>query len=554
MKPHARSLLVYMYKLIHPYWKMVLFGVAMGAINSISAVYLISIITRQLHGEEITLSVLVQFAAIFVLMLATEMASGVGTGLVGQNVISDMRKYLSSKVLAASIQELEGIQSPRIMAVLERDVTTLSGFSRGISYLIVATCEVLGGTIYLIHISIPMFIVSITVWSANYLLTLRVIRNAYSSLSAERKIYDDLQILYCALIDGAKELKLSRERRSQLFDSQLLVTIDRLRDLSNHCFTRFVASGALDNASFFIIAGAIIVFAQMFVDSQTNISGFVLTLLYLRSPLGTIVRSLPMSARAAVSCEAIRQLSEQLNGLEADLAEPADNSSFGELEQLELRSVSYLFSPVINPKPFRLGPIDLMINSGEVLFITGENGSGKTTLVKLILGLYPPTMGEIRFNGKVVTKNNRDNYRQKFSAIFFDFYLFKELIVTDEVSLTMARSYLERLELAHKVTVDSGLFSTVELSAGQRKRLALIGTFLEQRQIIVFDEWAAEQDPTFRRIFYTEILHNLKQQGKTLIVVSHDDRYFEAADRIIHIHNGRISVNTPQPKARRPNK
>jgi len=119
-------------------------------------------------------------------------------------------------------------------------------------------------------------------------------------------------------------------------------------------------------------------------------------------------------------------------------------------------------------------------------------------------------------------------------------YLFDDLILADEQASEAVRHYLERLDIAHKVNVEAGVFSTTDLSAGQRKRLALIGTYLEQRPVIVFDEWAAEQDPTFRRIFYTEILQELKRQGKTLIVVSHDDRYFGAADRVIHIHEGRI--------------
>lgn len=190
---------------------------------------------------------------------------------------------------------------------------------------------------------------------------------------------------------------------------------------------------------------------------------------------------------------------------------------------------------------FEHGPIDLVLQKGEILFVTGENGSGKTTLVKLLLGLYPLKHGEIRLNGERVTDAKRDDYRQNFSAIFFDFYLFDDLIVADEAASEAVRCYLERLNIARKVTVEEGRLSTLELSTGQRKRLALIGTYLEERPIVVFDEWAAEQDPTFRRIFYTEILQELRRQGKTLVVVSHDDRYFGAADKILKFKDGRIA-------------
>jgi len=105
----------------------------------------------------------------------------------------------------------------------------------------------------------------------------------------------------------------------------------------------------------------------------------------------------------------------------------------------------------------------------------------------------------------------------------------------------LAEKYLDRLEISHKVSIEGGAFSTIDLSAGQRKRLALVQAYLENRPVMVFDEWAAEQDPTFRRVFYTEILPDLKRQGKTLIVISHDDRYFHLADRRITLRGGRVA-------------
>jgi len=194
-----------------------------------------------------------------------------------------------------------------------------------------------------------------------------------------------------------------------------------------------------------------------------------------------------------------------------------------------------------------LGPIDLILKPGELVFVVGDNGSGKTTLIKLLLGLYAPQEGEVILDGKPVTADSRDDYRQLFTTVFSDFYLFEEL-VTDEMHKAQGLSekalpYLQRLEIAHKVSVKDGTFSTIDLSTGQRKRLALVHAYLEGRPVLVFDEWAADQDPAFRHLFYTELLPELRTKGHLLIVISHDDRYFHLADRVVHMASGQIVDN-----------
>jgi putative ATP-binding cassette transporter len=212
------------------------------------------------------------------------------------------------------------------------------------------------------------------------------------------------------------------------------------------------------------------------------------------------------------------------------------------LDSIELKDARFTYPKTAGGEGFALGPINLTIRPGEILFITGENGCGKTTLIKLILALYEPTEGNVLLNGEVVSADRRDDYRQLFSAIFFDFFLFDDLVHAGSTLPAEAQTYLEKLEIAHKVTISDGRFSTINLSAGQRKRLALIQVYLENRPVIVFDEWAAEQDPTFRRVFYEEILPDLKRQGKALVVISHDDRFFGVADKRFHLKDGKQVV------------
>ena len=191
-----------------------------------------------------------------------------------------------------------------------------------------------------------------------------------------------------------------------------------------------------------------------------------------------------------------------------------------------------------------LGPLDLTLQANELLFVVGGNGSGKTTLAKMLTGLYAPESGEVRLDGEPVAEAARDRYRQLFSAVFTNFHLFDELVGLNghgETIWPRAQKYLELLRIDDKVTVDAaGRLSTTRLSHGQRKRLALLVAYLEDRPICVFDEWAAGQDPAFQKVFYLDLLPELKRAGKTVVVVTHDDRYFHVADRIVKLELGQV--------------
>ncbi|GAB2660906.1 ATP-binding cassette domain-containing protein [Nocardia goodfellowii] len=190
---------------------------------------------------------------------------------------------------------------------------------------------------------------------------------------------------------------------------------------------------------------------------------------------------------------------------------------------------------------FHLGPLDLVFEPGQITFVVGGNGSGKSTLAKLITGLYVPRSGRVALNGEQIDHENIEWFRQNSSAVFTDFHLFEEYLGFDRPDLDgEVRRYLEELQISHKVTVENGRLSTVDLSQGQRKRLALLTALLEDRAIYVFDEWAADQDPKFRDVFYREILTALKERGKTVIVITHDDRYFDCADQLVKLDFGRL--------------
>src|SRR5437016_242514 len=218
-----------------------------------------------------------------------------------------------------------------------------------------------------------------------------------------------------------------------------------------------------------------------------------------------------------------------------------DTDAEAGFEKLELDSVVHSYHVEHEDSNFVLGPISLTFRPGELVFLAGGNGSGKSTLAKIITGLYLPESGEIRLDGKPINDSNRDDFRQLFSAVFCDFYLFDNLLGLNGANLdARAQDYLVQFHLDHKVKVCNGAFSTTALSQGQRKRLALLTAYLEDRPFYVFDEWASDQDPWFKEIFYLQLLPELKARGKAILVITHDDRYFHLADRLHKLDYGKL--------------
>ncbi|HEU4456002.1 MAG TPA: cyclic peptide export ABC transporter, partial [Longimicrobium sp.] len=274
------------------------------------------------------------------------------------------------------------------------------------------------------------------------------------------------------------------------------------------------------------------------VDLPT-LTGYALILLYIATPLDAILGTVPDLIRANVSWERLRKLGIFLD--QSQSAAAAAPAAPARPATLELVGATHTYRREGEDGSFTLGPVDLRLPPGEVVFLVGGNGCGKTTLAKMILGLYSPESGELRVDGAPVAEAERDAYMQRFAVVFSDFFLFESLLGLESDDLDRrAAEYLEALGLAHKVRVEDGKLSTTALSQGQRKRLALLTAYLEDRPVYLFDEWAADQDPTFKRVFYERLLPELKARGKTVLVITHDDQYFGLADRVVKLDAGQV--------------
>jgi len=541
MKSSEKSILGEAARLLRPFWPIAAFATGMGTASGLATAWLLATINKALYTDgDVAAALLWTFAGLVALTLFGEITSDLGNSWIGQRVIASLRKDLVARIICAPIDRIEQYRVHRLVTSLTADVDTVSAFTFQFSSIAIAFAVTAGCIAYLLFLSPALFLIVAAAIVVGVAVNKIARQRGMRGFDEARRAQDDLQKYYRAIAEGAKELRINRDRRRRVHDAQIGTTIDRIRDVKIVAMRVFMTANAFDSAIFFIVVGLIIGLQGWFGIERTVVSGFVLVLLYVRGPINQVVGAYGSFANAQVSFSRVAQLSSEFANPEPHLLIAAPSSPPVAVETIALKGVTYAFPAAPGAEPFVLGPIDLTVKGGEILFIVGENGSGKTTLIKLLLGLYAPRDGAVLLNGQPVVAETRDAYRQLFSAIFFDYFLFDDLVMATGTSPAEIQSYLERLEIAHKVTIADDTFSTTDLSTGQRKRLALVQVYLEGRPIIVFDEWAAEQDPTFRRLFYEELLPDLKRQGHTLIVISHDDRYFGAADRVLRMEGGRI--------------
>jgi putative ATP-binding cassette transporter len=351
---------------------------------------------------------------------------------------------------------------------------------------------------------------------------------------AENQLFEQLT----DLIDGFKEVRLHAPRSHELGEALVGVsdTVKFQRGIANHHFAQLIV---VAQGTFYLLAGAIVFLLPAFgEDYSDELLKTVTVSLFLIGPISSIVGS---AAAVAMVTAAAKDMVNLEDGLQALAGEEPSGHVRTEFREIRMENLTFDHVDASGQSAFRLGPVDLSLTKGETLFISGGNGSGKSTLLRVLTGLYAPTSGTLLVDGRPVAGINLEAYQSMFSTVFADFHLFRRLYGLAAVDPGRVDRMLEDVGLDHKVRYDDASFDTLQLSTGQRKRLALVVAMLEDRPICVFDELAADQDPQFRRRFYEEFLPRLKAEGRTLVVVTHDDRYFGHGDRRVVMEEGRIA-------------
>ncbi len=458
---------------------------------------------------------------------------------ISVEMVSAMRKKIYARVMATGTRDLEQLGPSRVISVINIDVARVVTGARMLPDILISVVSIVGMLMFIWIISpevLGYVTVAILLGAASYLLIVRI---ASTFFARARVQADALQDAIRCLLYGAKELKLSEAKRRHFQARELDATEDRMLQLDSAGQLIYrLGMNYGDMIGFLVIGFVAFCLAAAIPLSSSQTAAVVMPLLYLTAPMALLLNYIPHIAQARVSLAHIDALFAEIQ------PEPA-HPPLAEIAWNEVRfdavTFSYCEKGVVEDRQFMVGPLDFHINRGEIVFVVGGNGSGKSTLAKLVSLHYRRDSGEIRFGDVAVDDATLQACREGVGAIFADFFLFDTVYGGRQCEAALIDGYLEKLGLAHKVAWRDGKFSTLALSQGQRKRLALLVAFLEDKQLYVFDEWAADQDPEFKEFFYRSILLELKDRGKAVLVISHDEKFFDVADKTIHMDSGVIS-------------
>jgi putative ATP-binding cassette transporter len=478
------------------------------------------------------------FFVICVLILIFRSYSDITLTVLALDIRLILRKKLYKQILLSKVSAVENIGSARLIQALTNDIEQIVSGAQLFPNLLSSIITLICMMAYLFILSADIFMM-VLFFILVGVIVYQVPTYFGVKLFAEARDKDDLlQHLYNGLLGGIKELKINDAKQKYYVDDVLHSHEEEVRRLEIKGNTIFSLSDGLGSLISFLAIGALVFyFSGSAAVAMEEVIASVMILLYITGPVSVIINNIPQISTSNIAMVKFNQLhfdlpSEQIN----HLVTPVQY-----WKQISLDNVTYEYDKYSkNLSGFKTGPLNVTIKKGEITMIAGGNGSGKSTLAKLITQHYFPSSGKIFFDNNPINENNIMSFRQECSCIYSDYFVFDELLDGSFDDHTSFEDYLKVLGIHNQEIYANGKINSKHLSDGQRRRLALAIAVCESKPLILFDEWAADQDPEFKDFFYRQILPELKSQDKAVVVISHDDRYFSVADQLLFMDSGLI--------------
>lgn len=521
---------------------LILFLSFIAGLSSAAAVFLIS--TSFFPGLELKYTIYYFGLAVFMSVLGQKI---VQTKMIkiANDIVYELRMKLINKIFATRFQMFEKIESGKVYSTLNNDTEAIATSASLVVSTISSFITALAAFVYLSAISLSATLATLgfaLLMGGFYIIVGKKARKLMEQMRDTQNVF---MKLIEGLVQGFREISMHLNKKIA-YEKDVEESTDKYRNTRVSAFVKFVNANLVSSSMILVLLAAICFsFPRIFPEmSLARLISFIMVLLYMIGPITAIMSSFPNFIRIKVSWDRIQKFIKEIPAMEEleDYKRLRGLSHKGkQVNSLEAKNISYHYPGEDGRDGFSVGPIDLEVKKGEILFLVGGNGSGKTTLAKILTGLYAPDTGSVTIDGMEIEGD--DYLGEYFSVVFGDAHLFKKLYNVDmKTKRDEIARYLDILQLEDKVDIKDGSFTTVDLSGGQRKRLALLQCYLEDCPIYLFDEVAADQDPEFRMFFYRDLLMRMKENGKIVIAITHDDHYFDVADKIIKLDMGQIDT------------
>ncbi len=473
----------------------------------------------------------------------------VRSAYVVEGVLYSIRLRFIDLIRRADVLPLERIGTSLIYSSISKELVSISQATTEMVTACQASLIVFFAIGYLSVLSWTAFLITLSVSAIGVSIHLRKSRERQADMHEAVRRENRFLDLFTQLLNGFNEAKINRRVGDALAEN-LRDAAASLRAVKTRVSRQFSTHFIFSQVAFYLMIACIVFLLPRFNEtSPILLTKAIATILFIIGPLTAVISSIPTFAMANVAVANVRALEATLGSameMEPVKGPPPTLSTF---RSIRFSSLVFDYTDEKGDTTFQVGPLNLEIPAGEILFIVGGNGSGKSTFLKLLTALYYPRRGSVLLDGAPVNARNLQDYRNLFSVIFTDYHLFDQVYGEAAPDPAETHALLEQFELQDKVSLDGSRWSTTSLSTGQRKRIALIVSLLQRKPIMVFDEWAADQDPNFRRYFYEVLLPQMKAQGKTIIAATHDDRYFHVADRVLRMDFGQLEPWNSGPAA-----
>jgi putative ATP-binding cassette transporter len=511
-----------------------------GAVSGLMVTIILGAAGKATNNAESLRFLLMFIVALSAMMLAKRYSLR-HTGRLTEGIIERLRMRVSDKIRRADLLFFENTGAAQFMTLLTKEAQTISATVSMAINASASAVMLIVAFLFIAYLSIPAFLLTLGA------ITVAVFAYKWSLRAAEPQLKQTLEMeiaffgLVEHLLNGFKELKVDVRKSRDLHDNYLQPLASKVTALKVETNDAFINTTLITHSAFYGLLAVIIFLLPQMVQCEGAVVIKISTvILFIFGPLAEVIGVLPYIAKATAAIRAIEAMEAQLDE-ELKQTPPvnyAEDPAPWPVREIEARDLTFSYKNPDGSAAYSVGPLNVKIPVGEVLFIMGGNGSGKSTFLKLLTGLYQPDSGGIYINDQKVLPHQYHRYRNLFSIVFTDFHLFDRLYGLTQIDDDKLARMLHDMELETKTSYYEGRFSTLNLSTGQRKRLSLIVALLDNKSFLVFDEWAADQDPIFRKHFYEVILPELKSQGKTIIAATHDDRYFSTADRVLKMEYG----------------
>jgi putative ATP-binding cassette transporter len=464
---------------------------------------------------------------------------------LGAYIVYDLQNIMGRRLLRTPYERLEKMGGHKIMATLGTDVATFSNGIMMLPTLIFNIVTVVLCFSYMFYYSVELSFVVLTTMAVIIIVAQIITKIAIVDITAMREISDSFFHGLRTLVDGCKELSINANRKHRFYNKDLSPIFTAMRDKSIRVSGFFIILDSWTGTLVFGLIGAVVYGSGYFPDvSIATVIAFSFWILYMVEPIDGIIDAVEEGGSFLVAYRKVESLEL---GDDGDIPiGKLDNKNMPiNWKTLRIENMEYSYQHEDGEYAFSVGPLNLTIERGQTYFLTGGNGSGKSTFAKLLVGLYEANSGAIYLDDKCIGKDIPvEWYRANFSTIFSDFFLFDHALDAngDLADDALVHDYISILKLNDKVSCENGVLSSTDLSQGQKKRLALLLSYIEDSAICVYDEWAADQDPFFRKYFYSVLLPEQKAKGKTMIVITHDDHYFHLADQQIKFDDGKLEL------------